>query len=126
MLKAIERATKPERTVFLEHGEPLVFAGGAKGIRLDGLRPEVIDLQGGRWSESDCLVYDETSRELAFVVGRMFWQEELPRPLGVFYREDRPTYEELLHTQIEGVTEKRGKGDLAALLHQGDTWTIEE
>jgi 2-oxoglutarate ferredoxin oxidoreductase subunit beta len=55
----------------------------------------------------------------------MFWQDEMPRPFGVFYREERSTYEDLLHTQIEGITEKRGKGDLAQLLHSGDTWKIE-
>ena len=57
-------------------------------------------------------------------MSRVFWEEEIPQPFGIFYREERRTYEELLHTQIEGVTEKRGKGDLAKLLRAGDTWEI--
>ncbi len=75
--------------------------------------------------------YDETSLELAQLVGRLFWQDPgsspgqaLPRPFGVLYREERPPYEELLHTQIEGITERKGAGDLEALLHAGDTWTV--
>ena len=120
-----EKATKAKSTVFIEHGQPMVFEKGAKGVRLDGFTPKVIDLAHGTWSKDDCIVYDETSMELAGIVGRMFWQDEMPRPFGVFYREERSTYEDLLHTQIEGITEKRGKGDLAQLLHSGDTWKIE-
>ncbi len=119
-----EKATKSKSTLFIEHGKPLVYENGKKGIRLDGLKLEAIDLDGGSWSASDCVVYDETNRELAYLVGRLFWQQEMPRPFGVFYREERATYEDLLHTQIEGIREKRGAGDLARLLNSGETWTI--
>ncbi|ARA94316.1 2-oxoacid:ferredoxin oxidoreductase subunit beta [Rhodothermaceae bacterium RA] len=121
-----EKDTKPERALFIEHNRPLTFANGTRGLRLDGWRLQVIDLQGGDWSIDDCLVYDETSRELSGLIGRMFWEPDLPQPFGVFYREERRTYEDLLHTQIEGLIEKRGEGDLDALLHQGDTWVIED
>ena len=120
-----EKASKPKRALFLEHGRPMTFDKGQSGIRLDGLNLEVISLESGDWSQDDCLVHDETSAALANLVGRMFWQDDLPRPFGVFYREERATYESLLHTQIEGVTEKRGKGDLKALLQAGDTWKIQ-
>lgn len=120
-----EQETKPERALFLEDGEPMTYANGDKGIRLEGLTLQSIDLTSGRWSIADCLVHDEQNHELAHLVGRLFWQEDLPRPFGVIYREERPTYEELLHTQIDGITEEEGEGDLEALLHAGDTWTIE-
>ncbi len=120
-----ERDTKAHRTLFLEHGKPLVFDEGRKGIRLDGLQPEVIDLTDDRWSVDDCLVYDETNRELAHLMARIFFHPELPQPFGVFYREERPTYEDLLHRQIAEVTARKGKGDLQALLQSGDTWVIE-
>jgi 2-oxoglutarate ferredoxin oxidoreductase subunit beta len=42
----------------------------------------------------------------------------------VFYREERTTYEEALHGQIAQVTAQRGKGNLQALLHAGETWEI--
>jgi 2-oxoglutarate ferredoxin oxidoreductase subunit beta len=119
-----DRKTKPARTLFLEHGEPMTFDGGAKGVRLDGLTPEAIDLETGAWSADDCVVYDETNRELAHLAARMFWQDDLPRPFGVFYRTERPTYEDLLHTQIAGITERKGAGDLQALLRAGETWTV--
>ncbi len=119
-----ERETRPERALFVEHGRPMTYANGSKGLRLEGLKLESVSLDNGQWSKDDCVVYDETSRELSLITGRLFWQEDLPRPFGVLYREDRPTYEDLLHTQIEGITRKKGAGDLQALLHQGDTWEI--
>ena len=120
-----EKDTKAERALFLDDGAPMTYANGDKGLRLDGLKIQSIDLTSGQWSVDDCLVHDEGNHELAHLLGRLFWQEDLPRPFGVIYREERPTYEELLHTQIEGITERKGEGDLRALLHAGDTWTID-
>ena len=119
-----DKATKPQLALFLEHGQPMVYDNGARGIRLDGFRPVTVDLTDGHWSIDDCIVYDETSMELAGIAGRMFWHEDLPRPFGVFYREDRATYEDLLHRQIGEITQKRGPGDLEKLLRAGDTWEI--
>jgi len=120
-----ERDSKPHTTVFLDHGEPLVYDEGTKGLRLDGLKLQSIDLTNGEWSADDCLVYDATDRTLAGLVSRIFWQEDLPQPFGVFYREERPSYEQLLREQQQAVVAKRGAGDLKALLRSGETWTIE-
>lgn len=119
-----EKDSKAKSTVFLEHGKPLVYDGGRRGLRLDGFNVRPIDLTTDEWSVEDCLVFDETSYELAGIIGRMFWQDDLPRPFGVFYREERATYDELMRTQIEGIVAKRGTGDLETLLHAGDTWVI--
>jgi 2-oxoglutarate/2-oxoacid ferredoxin oxidoreductase subunit beta len=119
-----EKDTKSFRTVNLEHGKPLVYDGGKKGLRLEGFRLKAIDLSNGNFSADDCLVYDQTSRELAGIASRIFFDPELPQPIGVFYREERPTYDSLVKEQIDSVIEKRGKGDLEKLLRQGDTWEI--
>ncbi len=119
-----EKATKPHRTIFLEHGKPMVYDGGRRAVRLDGFRPESIDLTGGAWSVSDAIVYDETSLELAGIASRMFWNDEMPRPFGVFYCERRESYESRLHAQLHHVTELHGEGDLDVLLNTGDTWEI--
>ncbi|MBO6574271.1 MAG: 2-oxoacid:ferredoxin oxidoreductase subunit beta [Rhodothermales bacterium] len=118
-----EKATKSDRAIFIEHGKPLTYAGGTKGLRLEGFHLEAVDL-GDKWSASDCVVYDETSVELAGIVGRMFRDAVLPQPFGVFYRVERPTYEDQLHAQIKDVTGRRGKGELKALLNAGDTWEV--
>ena len=119
-----EKDSKPLNALFVEHGKPLIFDHGRRGIRLEGYRSHAIDLTNGAWSSDDCLVYDETSNEMANVVTRIFQQPGMPRPFGVFYREERPTYETQLHAQIAGITEQRGNGDLEELLKGGETWEI--
>lgn len=122
-----DRETKPRRVVFLEDGEPMTFDKGKKGLRIDpvSLKPEVLDLESSDYSVDDVLVHDESNREVAHILGQIFWQEELPRPFGVFYSEDRPTYEDLVNDQIDDVVENEGKGNLEALLQAGDTWQID-
>ncbi|MYH07621.1 MAG: 2-oxoacid:ferredoxin oxidoreductase subunit beta [Rhodothermaceae bacterium] len=120
-----ERATKAERTVYLEHGKPMLFANGKQGVRLDGFKTSVFDIEGVDFSVNDAIVYDETSLELAGIVSRMSQRPDMPRPFGVFYCEERPTYEQLLWEQIAGITERQGQGDLDALLYAADTWTIQ-
>ena len=56
------------------------------------------------------------------------WTEllaDVSTPVGVFRAVERPVYDELLQGQIDDATQKSGTGDLAALLHSGDTWTID-
>ncbi|MFO8231706.1 MAG: thiamine pyrophosphate-dependent enzyme [Longimonas sp.] len=120
-----DRGTKASRALFVEDGEPLTYANGERGLRLDGLSLEAIDLTDERWSVSDCLVYDTSNREMAHLIGRMFDQPDLPRPFGVLYQTERPTYEQQLHDQFDAVRTERGAGDLETLLHSGETWTIE-
>ncbi len=119
-----DKDRKPDTALFIEHGKPMIFGNGKKGIRLDGLTLQVIDLEDGSWSVDDCFIHDETNHEVALIVGRMLRQPGLPRPFGLFYRENRPTYDEMLNEQIKSVTNKKGKGDLNALLRAAETWEI--
>jgi 2-oxoglutarate ferredoxin oxidoreductase subunit beta len=120
-----EKSSKSERTIFIEDGKPLVYENGKMGLRLDGFRFESLDLANGNASADDCLIYDHSNRELAGLISRLFWKEDLPQPFGVFYQEARPTYESVLHEQIESVCAKAGKGTLEDLLRSGDTWVID-
>ncbi|MDH7515265.1 MAG: 2-oxoacid:ferredoxin oxidoreductase subunit beta [Bacteroidota bacterium] len=120
-----DKETKPDHTVFLEHGKPLVFGKeNNKGIRLDGFRPQVVDLS--EHSVNDLLVFDETSKELAFILAHMNDTPGFPMPFGVFLSIERPTYEDEMARQIQAVIEKEGKGDLMKLLREGNTWEIKE
>ena len=44
--------------------------------------------------------------------------------MGVLYREERPTYEDLLHEQVDAAKEKKGEGSLEALFNAGDTYEV--
>jgi len=45
-------------------------------------------------------------------------------PLGVFRAVERPVYDDLMSEQLVAAREQSGEGDLAALLHSGDTWVV--
>jgi 2-oxoglutarate ferredoxin oxidoreductase subunit beta len=47
-----------------------------------------------------------------------------PRPFGVFYVEDRFTYETALNQQLEDAIAAKGPGDLDALLRGTNTWQV--
>ena len=119
-----DRDTKAERSLFVEHGRPLLYDGGQRGVRLDGLRLRTFAV-GADFAAGDALVYDETDKLMAHaVVEQLFWDAALPRPFGVLYRADRPTYDRVFNEQLAAVKAQKGDGDLAALLHGGATWTV--
>jgi 2-oxoglutarate ferredoxin oxidoreductase subunit beta len=118
-----DRDVRDDRMLRLHHGEPMIFGKDAdKGIRLRGLRPEVVELGDGV-SEADLLVHDETDDALAYILSRMFWPE-FPVPIGVLKRVERPTHDQLVAAQIERARAQKGEGDLRDLLFTSDTWTV--
>ena len=111
----------------LEHGKPMIFGKARdKGIRLDGLHPEVVTIGEGGVTEADLLVHDAHAEDpnLALVLSRMVWPE-YPVPVGVFRDVDRPTHSDLVDGQIREAIERSGEGDLAKALFSGETWTVE-
>jgi 2-oxoglutarate ferredoxin oxidoreductase subunit beta len=123
-----EKGTKHDEVLFLEEGKPLLFGvAGNKGIRLDGFRPVVVNLEEGV-SADDLWIHDEKDFYKAQILTRMFddptVEGHLPRPIGVFFESSRPCYEDLLQSQIDAVVSRRGRGDLDQLLRGNETWTI--
>jgi len=116
------KATKDESTVELQHGKPLIYAGGTKGIKLNGFTPETVDLDG-KIAQDDLLFHDEKidSPQLAFLLSRMR-HPEFPEPIGVFRAIDRPTYDTQINAQVEEAVKQKKKGDLKTLFNSGDTW----
>ncbi len=124
-----DKKTKPETTLFLEHDQPLRFGPNQeKGIRLDGFRPVVVDLEADGFSPDDLWIHDETDPVKAQLLTRFFEDPNqpgaLPRPFGVFYVSERPTYERLLYRQLETAAAQKGEGDLDQLLAGNVTWEI--
>ena len=123
-----EKKSKPEEALFLEHGKPLIFgAEKNKGIKLDGLRPVAVRLDG-QTSENDLWVHDENDFYKAQILSRLFddpaKEKHLPRPFGVFYLKERPCYEDVMTMQIEEALSAKGKGDLDKLLKGKETWSV--
>jgi 2-oxoglutarate ferredoxin oxidoreductase subunit beta len=121
-----ERDVRDDHTIALEHGQPLIFGKAKdKGIRMNGLQLEVVQLGNGT-TEKDLIVHNEQDPNpaYAFLLSRMDHLPGFPTPLGVLRAVQEPTYEELTNEQLASVQTKKGKGDLGALLKEGDTWTV--
>jgi len=121
---AKNKNTKAETTLLLEHGKPLIYAGGTKGIRLNGFNPEVVEL--ANVAQDDLLFHDEkaANSQLAFLLSRMR-HPEFPEPIGVFRDIDRPTYDEMINLQVDDAVSEKGAGELQKLFHSGDTWQVD-
>jgi 2-oxoglutarate ferredoxin oxidoreductase subunit beta len=122
---ATDRDSKADNVIELEHGRPLIFGRERdKGIRLNGLEPEVVELRKGI-TEDDLLFHDEKAVEpsLAYLLSRMRYPE-FPEPIGVFRAVDKPKYDEELNNQIAAAREAKGEGDLNDLFNSGETWEV--
>ena len=100
-------------------------AEGEKGVlqHADG-SAQVVDVAGV--GEPTLLVHDAGHREpsLAFALSRITFEKDGAVPLGVFRSVEREVYDDLMSEQLEAARERSGEGDLEALLHSGDTWTV--
>ena len=99
---ATDRDLKADTILELEHGKPLVFGKNRdKGIRLNGLEPEVVELGNGI-TEDDLLFHDEKAPEpsLAYLLSRMRHDDGFPEPIGVFRAVERRMYDDELNRQI--------------------------
>ncbi|MDA3616600.1 2-oxoacid:ferredoxin oxidoreductase subunit beta [Polluticaenibacter yanchengensis] len=127
-----EKKTKADETLFLEQGKPLIYgAERNKGIVIDGLRPKIVDLTEGVYTESDLWIHDEHDFYKAQTLIRMFddvnIEGHFPRPFGVFYQDkNKPCYEDIMALQLEDAIAKKGKGDLDKLLRGYEVWDIVE
>ena len=125
-----DKSVKEDRMLVLKHGEPMIFgAEKNKGIRLNGLQPEVVTIGENGVSVADLWVHDETDPDATRtqILSRMWWPD-FPVPVGVFRRVPRPTHDQLLVEQIDGAKAARaakGPVDLQKLLASGETWTVE-
>lgn len=116
---------KKDHTIFLHQGEPLIFGDKHQwGIRLDGLQPEIVSLKRRRYSTMDLWIHDEKDRTKADILARFFddyfVHNKFPRPFGILYKKDLPTYDSLFHEHIPVKGNKR----LDLLLKGDDTWEI--
>ncbi len=123
---ATDKDVKADNTLYLEHGRPMIFGKDRdKGIRLNGMNPEVVQLGNGV-KEDDLLFHDEKAAEpsLAFMLTRMR-HPEFPEPMGVFRCVDAPRFDVEICKQVDEAIASQGRGDLTTLLNEGDTWTVE-
>jgi len=119
------REHREDRTLYLEHGKPLIFGKEKnKGIRLNGFKTEIVDLSDGK-EHQDLLIHNENdpSPNYAYLLTQMEYPE-MPVPFGVFRSIEKPTYDEMMEEQVKAVIEKKGLGKLEEILYTEDTWKV--
>ncbi|GHA14539.1 2-oxoacid:ferredoxin oxidoreductase subunit beta [Streptomyces echinoruber] len=117
-----------EAVIRLEHGRPIRFGrDGSRGVVRDPLTGDLRVVTVTPENEADVLVHDAhaASPTTAFALSRLADPDTLHHtPIGVFRSVERPVYDTQMADQLDTAIEQKGKGDLAALLAGGDTWTV--
>ena len=116
-------SAKLDNVIELNHGEPMVFANGTRGIKLDGFTPTIVDMD--KHSVADLMVHDETNLDLAHIIANWTGHPTLPEPIGVIYSIDKPTYNQVMVDQVKSAIKTKGTGSVQDLLNAGDTWVVE-
>src|SRR5687767_4703900 len=113
-----------DRQLWLADGEPMLFAGGTKGITLDleTLSLQVADVADGDWQAAGVIVHNVKNRAIAHMLVEMPFGP-FPMALGVLYDDPRPTYEAAVFEQDAKATAGK-QPDLAKLLGKGQSWTV--
>jgi 2-oxoglutarate/2-oxoacid ferredoxin oxidoreductase subunit beta len=121
------RDARANMLIPLVHDQPVRFGpSGERGVVVDpdgsARIVEVADV-----GEDRLLVHDEHRADpgLAFLLSRLSSAPTTPTPIGVFRDVDRPDYGSMVNQQLLDAAERKGPGDLKALLHSGATWTVE-
>ena len=108
------------KQIVLADGKPLVFANGTKGIKLGaGMVPEICDA-----NDPGVLVHSEKGSPLYANLLSQLVQPDFPMPMGVLYRHEKPTYNDLAIAQVTDAITKQGKGDLEKLMYSGMVWEV--
>jgi 2-oxoglutarate ferredoxin oxidoreductase subunit beta len=118
-----DRSLREDRILRLNHGEILTFGKEQKkGIRLRGLKPVIVNLDEGV-NEKELLIHDQYCEDstLANLLSG-FDYPEFPVPMGILRQVEHTPYEEKIEQQIKTQIEKKGEGDLAALLRGNQVW----
>ena len=120
---AKEKAVRDDNTIELEHGKPMIFGKERdKGIRLNGLKPEVVDL--ANVSQDDLMFHDEQADSTLVHILAKMRQPEFPEPIGVFRSVENELFENQVRGQLNQAMEQKGEGDLNQLFNAGDTWEV--
>ncbi len=109
--------------IVLRNGEKMIFGTESQLCLVqDGFAikaAKVADV-----AESAILVHDEKNAEVGTLLAGMRPDNGLPIALGIIYAiEGKPTYNDMVHEQVEAVKAKRGRS-MDDIMREGHTWTV--
>lgn len=121
-----EKANAQTAQLWLEHGAPMLFAGGTKGLRVnrDHLHLEIVEVGDEGWEAAGVQVHDVTNRAVAHMLVEMPFGT-FPMALGVLYDDPRPSFESAVIEQNAAASTGK-QADLQKLVSKGQTWQVEK
>jgi 2-oxoglutarate/2-oxoacid ferredoxin oxidoreductase subunit beta len=119
-----DKSKAAHNQIRLRHGEHILFDEGTRCVRVgDNGRYEIAAVEES--DPSSIVTHDVHGRpSLAFALANLSTGPTEPTCIGVFREVQRPTYGHAVREQLGRAKERLGSGDLRALLHGGDTWTV--
>jgi 2-oxoglutarate/2-oxoacid ferredoxin oxidoreductase subunit beta len=110
-----------ERQLRVEHGKPLVYAGGSKGLafNLQTFALEVVDAEA---ESARVLIHDETNPNLAGMLLALK-EPDFPVALGVIYRNPATSFEKGFYAAHP--TQMKRTGSVDDAIRRTNTWWVE-
>lgn len=120
------REVRDDRSITLRHGKPMIFGkDNNKGLILNGLRLQVVDLEKDGYTEKDLLVHDATEPNpgIHYMLANMRYPL-YPVAFGVIRAVPAPTYETEVADQINRIRAGSAIKNITDLFHSGSTWKV--
>ena len=96
-----DKVLKQSTQLIVEHNKPMLYGSEQKlGIILEGTKLKSIEI-GKNYTIDDVLVHNVNDKNLAVLLSEMTYNKDLPVPIGVFYKDEKPTYEAMMVNQIK-------------------------
>ncbi len=117
---SMERSVRPDRTVDLIPGQPVVFGKEKdKGLRFDGM-----EIQG--CAPEQAMVWDPSTATSApgYLMSTLPQVEGMPTPIGIFRDVQAPTYDEAVNSQVDTAVANASEPTVRDLVYDGETWEV--
>ena len=117
-----DKEIKSDNVIAVEENLPMIFGKEKdKGLILDGTKFKVVDI-GSTFSIDDIMIHNPTDRNLGLMLSEMTYDENLPVPIGIFYKEKKKTYDSLMTDQLSKA--KENKMDLQSIIRGTNSWVV--
>ncbi|NDV45648.1 2-oxoacid:ferredoxin oxidoreductase subunit beta [Paludibacter sp. 221] len=121
-----EKENRPDRTIVLEHGKPMVFGKDEnKGLALDGFNLKVVTIGENGVTRDDILVHDATTEDTTLHMKlAMMEGPDMPIAMGVIRDVEAETYDAAVENQIKEIQQKSSIKKFDDLIDSLEQWDM--
>ena len=121
----VDRKVRPERTIDLTAGEPMVYgADRDKGLRFAMSAEAGFTVERCTAEDADIWTPSASSPAGAMLLTSLSEDPELPLPIGLFRDIEAPCYEVGVNAQVEQATRESSDASLKDLVYSGELWDV--